>query len=145
MVEAICLPFVIENVPGAPLLQPITLCGLSFPELQVKRHRNFESNLLLLSNGCGDHSRDYFVIFGHECRNRRHGQTADRKNKIAVGRAAMGIDWMNRAELSESIPPAYSEFIGRQVINVLRSSSSAAEQGKALSPDTEYSPSTPSG
>ena len=47
------------------------------------------------------------------------GDTAKRpagKNKIAEGRAAMGIDWMTRGELSESIPPAYSEFIGRQFL-----------------------------
>jgi DNA (cytosine-5)-methyltransferase 1 len=119
LVEASCLPFVIENVPGAPLLAPITLCGLVFPELNVKRHRLFESNLILESKGCGDHTRDYYVIFGRECRNRRHGSSAGRKNKLDVGKQAMGIDWMTRGELSESIPPAYSEFLGKQVIAYL--------------------------
>jgi DNA (cytosine-5)-methyltransferase 1 len=56
------------------------------------------------------------VIFGHEVRNRCHGQAAGRKNKIAEGRKAMGIDWMTRGELSEAIPPAYSEFLCRQVL-----------------------------
>jgi len=51
----------------------------------------------------------------YECRNRRHGAAADRKNRIAVGRAAMGIDWMTRGELSQAIPPAYSEFLARQL------------------------------
>ena len=113
--------WVIENVVGAPLVNPVQLCGLSFG-LKVKRHRLFESNMVLSVPPCGDHNQDYYVIFGHECRNRRHGRVAGRKNKIAIGRAAMGIDWMTRGELSESIPPAYAEFIGRQVIRFLQAS-----------------------
>lgn len=85
---------IIENVVGAPL-----------------------RNAFLMSPGCGGHGQDYYVIFGHEVRNRRHGQAAGRKNRIAEGRKAMGIDWMTRAELSEAIPPAYSEYLGRQIIN----------------------------
>jgi DNA (cytosine-5)-methyltransferase 1 len=107
--------FVIENVVGAPLENAQMICGLAIG-LRVKRHRLFESNAFFLVPGCGDHSQDYFVIFGHEVRNRRHGVTAGRKNKIAEGRKAMGIDWMTRAELSEAIPPLYSEIIGQQII-----------------------------
>lgn len=114
------LPYVIENTPGAPLLDPALLCGLAFPELRVKRHRLFESNVPLVGSGCGDHSRDYFVIFGHECRDRRHGHAAGRKNKLADGQAAMGIDWMTRGGLSEAIPPAYTRFVGAQLIAALR-------------------------
>lgn len=109
------VPWAMENVVGAPLLNPVTLCGLAFG-LNVKRHRLIESSELFLVPSCPSHDQDYFVIFGHEVRNRRHGQSAGRKNKIAEGRIAMGIDWMTRGELSESIPPAYSEFIGRQFL-----------------------------
>lgn len=112
--------YVIENVPAAPLRSPIILCGLSFPSLNVKRHRAFESNVTLMSPGCGDHRRDYLVIFGHECRSRRHGKAAGRKNKLADGRIAMDIDWMTRGELSQAIPPAYTEYIGRQLIRHLK-------------------------
>lgn len=112
------IPWVIENVVGAPLIQPQLLCGLAFG-LKVKRHRLFESSTFFLVPPCPSHDQDYYVIFGHECRNRRKGSTAGRKNKIAVGRDAMGIDWMTRAELSESIPPAYSEFIARQFLQTL--------------------------
>jgi DNA (cytosine-5)-methyltransferase 1 len=112
-------PWVIENVVGSPLITPVLLCGLSF-DTKVRRHRLFECSFGVLTPPCQCKGQDYFVIFGHECRNRRHGQPAGRKNKIAVGRAAMGIDWMTRGELSESIPPAYSEFIGRQAIEYLR-------------------------
>ena len=92
------------------------LCGLSFG-LKVKRHRLFESNRFVLAPPCPSHNQDYYVIFGQEVRNRRHGRAAGKKNGVAVGREAMGIDWkMTRRELSESIPPAYSEFICRQLI-----------------------------
>jgi len=111
-------PYIIENVVGAPLLDPKTLCGLSFG-LRVRRHRLFETNFFFLVPPDQCKNQDYYVIFGHEVRNRRHGQKAGRKNKIAEGRQAMGIDWMTRAELSESIPPAYTEYIGRQLLAVL--------------------------
>ncbi len=108
------LPYVIENVVGAPLENAVVLCGLSFG-LRVKRHRLFESNMLILAPPCPSHKVDYYVIFGHEVRNRRHGSAAGRKNSIAKGREAMGIDWMTRAELSEAIPPAYTFHIGEQL------------------------------
>lgn len=111
--------WIMENVVGAPLINPATVCGLALG-LQVKRHRLFESNVLLLTPSCPSHDQDYYVIFGHEVRNRRHGQTADRKNKIAEGRKAMGISWMSRAELSEAIPPAYSEFLCRQIMSAIK-------------------------
>lgn len=112
-------PWIIENVVGAPLIVPVVVCGLAL-NLKVKRHRLFESNLNIHGTVCPSHAQDYYVIFGHECRNRRHGKAAGRKNKIAVGREAMGIDWMTRGELSEAIPPAYSEFLGRQVIDAVK-------------------------
>lgn len=106
-------PYIIENVVGAPLRASAMLCGLAFG-LQVKRHRLFETNFIFFAPDCGDHDQDYYVIFGHECRNRRKGDAAGRKNRIDVGRAAMGIDWMTRGELSEAIPPAYSHYIATQ-------------------------------
>lgn len=113
-------PWIIENVVGAPLLNPVTLCGLALG-LNVKRHRRFESNQKLVGSGCGDHNRDYYLLQGREVRCRvRMG--ADPKGtrcglRVAtdIGRKAMGIDWMTRAEMSEAIPPAYSEFLARQI------------------------------
>jgi len=108
-------PWCIENTPGAPLRNPITLCGLSFG-LNVKRHRLFETSFHVDPVPCiPGHPGNWLVIFGHECRSRRHGHAAGRKNKIADGRKAMGIDWMTRGELSEAIPPAYSEYIAQQL------------------------------
>lgn len=115
LLQASGAPYAIENVVGAPLINPATLCGLAFG-LNVKRHRLIETSFPLLAPPCPSHDRDYFVIFGHEVRSRRTGNAAGRKNKIAEGRKAMGIDWMTRGELSESIPPAYSHFIATQFL-----------------------------
>jgi DNA (cytosine-5)-methyltransferase 1 len=112
-------PYTIENVVGAPLIEPFMLCGLSFG-LGVRRHRLFESNLFIMTHPCQCQNADYYVIFGHEVRNRRHGQASGRKNKIAEGRKAMGIDWMTRGELSEAIPPAYTEYIGEYLMAAVR-------------------------
>jgi len=113
-------PFVIENVVGAPLLNPATICGSSLG-LGVRRHRLFETSFFLMVPPCQCRGQDYYVIFGHEVRKRRHGNAAGRKNSIAEGRVAMGISWMTRGELSEAIPPAYTEWIGRQLLATLRS------------------------
>lgn len=111
-------PYIIENVVGAPLQNPATLCGLSFG-LKVRRHRIFETNFFILVPADQCKNQDYYVIFGNEVRNRQHGEKAARKNNIAAGRKAMDIGWMTRKELSEAIPPAYTEYIGCQLITLL--------------------------
>jgi len=113
------LPYVIENVVGAPLVDAVQICGLALG-LNVKRHRRFECSFPVMVPPCTGHDSNYIVIFGHECRSRRTGGTAGRKNRIAVGHAAMGIDWMTRGELSEAIPPAYTEHIGGYLADALR-------------------------
>lgn len=108
--------WVIENVPGAPLIKPITLCGSMFDEtVSVRRHRIFESSFVLPQLPCR-----------HERQQGDFPQATNRKNRrktaeigvwripLDVQRAAMGIDWMTLEELSEAIPPAYSEWIARQ-------------------------------
>lgn len=113
---AIGKPFCIENTPGAPLINPVTLCGLSFG-LNVKRHRLFETNFPVAPVPCvPGHPGNWYVIFGHEVRDRRHGHKAGRKNKLEKGREAMDIDWMTRGGLSEAIPPAYSRYIAEQFL-----------------------------
>lgn len=124
MLTASGRPWIIENVVGAPLINPTTVCGLALG-LGVKRHRLFESCIFLLAPPCPSHDQDYYVVFGHEVRNRVRmgadpkGTRSGRRNNISVGRKAMGIDWMNRGELSEAIPPAYSEFLCRQIFKHL--------------------------
>lgn len=121
MLRASGQDYCIENVPGAPLINPITLCGLSFG-LNVKRHRIFECSFFMLAPPCGNHRGNWVSIFGHTvlersaavARTLKNGPIFRRKHLgTDVGRKAMGIEWMSREELSEAIPPAYSEYIGR--------------------------------
>ena len=104
-------PFVIENVAGArPLLrEPVMLCGTMFG-LEVWRHRWFEvwPPRLVITPPC-NHSRPPVLVSGTTRRKSR----GRREYTMAEKRAATGIDWMTTRELDESIPPAYTEFIGK--------------------------------
>lgn len=113
------LPYVIENVVGAPLIDPLTLCGVMFG-LGVIRHRLFESNRMLLGIPHPAHrgtvkDGTYVTVAGHG------GDNIKGRGGRAAKQAAMGIDWMTDAELNEAIPPAYSEFVGRQLLAAIES------------------------
>ena len=112
LLEATGLPYVIENVDGAPLIRPQTLCGQMFG-LNVIRHRLFESNVYFLVPAEPRHKPGHLCVVGHG------GPANQLRWKVAEAREAMGIDWMTRDEIVEAIPPAYSEFIGRQIIDQL--------------------------
>jgi DNA (cytosine-5)-methyltransferase 1 len=113
------LPYVIENVPGAPLHNPVTLCGSSFG-LDVRRHRCFESNVALLPPPC-DHGwqAPRFPPATNRTNLRCTVEVGVWRIPLAVQQAAMGIDWMGLEELSEAIPPAYTRHIGEQLLNHL--------------------------
>ena len=113
------LPYVIENVVGAPLNAQLLLCGTMFG-LAIRKHRLFESNvsLPLPPRPCSDHSECYNPWAGE-------GRSADKL------RAAMGIDWLPisggasrkagyTGDLFNAIPPAYTEYIGSSLIRALR-------------------------
>lgn len=111
-------PWVIENVPGAPMQTDVILCGSMFG-LQVRRHRWFETswpaNPLTLS--C-DHSRRVAGVYGNA-----HGQAGAwpgmLPSNLSTWSTAMGIDWMTTSELADAIPPAYTEHIGAQLLDHL--------------------------
>ena len=106
-------PYVIENVPGSPLNNPLTLCGSSFG-LKVRRHRLFESNILLSGLTCNHKEQGKPVGIYGSMRDEipNGGHTA---KTIEQAREAMGIDWMLWGDLVEAIPPIYTEFIGNQI------------------------------
>jgi DNA (cytosine-5)-methyltransferase 1 len=111
-------PYVIENVPGAPLIHPVLLCGLHFG-LKVFRHRLFETDGWLLSMPHVPHGdrrigRDGFCCPAGHGESGRVRVPADHRC-MQCWRAAMGIDWMTRAELAQAIPPAYTQWIGEQL------------------------------
>lgn len=113
------LPYVIENVPGAPLQDPVTLCGSSFG-LDVRRHRLFETNWPLTVPLC-DHGwqTPRFAPASNRRNLRRTVEVGVYRIPLAVQQAAMGIDWMRLGELSLALPPAYTEHIGAALMTHL--------------------------
>jgi len=112
-------PYIIENVVRAPLQNPLMLCGTMFG-LRVRRHRLFECNPAI-----------YFApaTCRHWLRVVKQGRWPDEEKQFACvtgsfsnqpyARRAMGIDWMTRDEITEAIPPAYTEYIGAQLLACL--------------------------
>ena len=107
-------PYVIENVPGAPLIEPIQMCG-SYFGLKVRRHRRFESNLPIVGSPCKHKEQGKPVGVYGSMRDEipKGGHTA---KTIEEAREAMGIDWMIWGELVEAIPPIYTQEIGKQLL-----------------------------
>ena len=128
-------PYVIENVVGAPLRDPLTLCGTEFdltaPDvdgvpLKVLRHRLFESNVALHGNGGCRHDPSILTasIYGagggwtpkHRDSPTRRGGYVPHTD---VCRALLGVDWTTKHELSQVVPPAFTEHLGRQLIEAV--------------------------
>lgn len=136
-------PYVIENVGGArrELINPVMLCGTMFgleteTGNQLQRHRYFELSFGgFLTPTCGHNTASAIGVYGG-------GQNPERRKSMVVGvyghtggtsnrnglsqfgvdirREVMGIDWMTNSELNEAIPPAYTEFIGKHLIQALK-------------------------
>lgn len=116
-------PYIIENVIGAKLINPLRLEGAMFG-LRVIRPRLFETNpavwfpppMRLQTGKCaprGEYDRGQYGLI----------TVAGHNFDPAVARIAMGIDWMSQAELSQAIPPAYTEWLGKQIIEIIRKDS----------------------
>ncbi|WP_030149523.1 hypothetical protein, partial [Mycetocola saprophilus] len=112
--ELIGKPWVIENVPGAPLHDPVELCGAMFG-LGTYRHRLFESNIDLTAPEHPEHVAKVTKM-GRPPVAGEFMHVVGNFSGVAEARAAMGIDWMTRDGLREAIPPAYSEWVGRHLI-----------------------------
>jgi DNA (cytosine-5)-methyltransferase 1 len=111
-------PYVIENVPGAPLVNPIELCGAAFG-LRVYRHRLFECSFPIASPRHVTHSAPLRKM-GRRPTDGEFMHVVGNFSGAQAAREAMGIDWMTRDELRESIPPAYAEYIGRAALEHIR-------------------------
>jgi len=145
-------PFVIENVPGAPLINPLLLCGtmfnLGYEDAELRRHRLFEVHPELafgLMPHCAHGHRRTIGVYGGGGADPRPDHRGPRPRTVAVyghtggyskrqaakvagspqqfpvaaRRIAMGIDWMTNDELSQAIPPAYTFWIGQQLLHAL--------------------------
>jgi DNA (cytosine-5)-methyltransferase 1 len=110
-------PYVIENVKGAPLIHPAQVCGSSF-NLKVRRHRLFESNMAVKGTVCKHKEQGKPVGIYGSMRDEipQGGHTA---KTMEQANESMGIDWMIWKELVEAIPPLYTEYIGKQLMERL--------------------------
>jgi DNA (cytosine-5)-methyltransferase 1 len=119
------LPYVIENVAGARhmLESPLMLCGSMFG-LRVWRHRYFETNVPVnrMLPPC-NHSFLPVVVSGSPRRRRGDGTLDRSEPSTQERRDAMEIPWMRRVELDKAIPPKFSEFLGREAMDYLKTES----------------------
>jgi DNA (cytosine-5)-methyltransferase 1 len=118
-------PYVIENVPGAPLINPVMLCGSMFGRVTdwpgkgkvgLKRHRLFESTFPVASPGpCSCRELLNVPVYGHGAGGNR--QKLRGRGCANAAREVMGIDWMTRDGLDQAIPPVFTEYIGNQAMS----------------------------
>ena len=137
MLRESCLPYIIENVEGAPLLDPVVLCGTMFPGLRVIRHRLFESNIDLSAPA---HPARHPLVYTRDRRKAHYGKldqdtafvsvTGGGNCSVVNAGAALGIDWMNKSELNEALPPVYTEYLGRQLMDYLQGARPALAQSR---------------
>jgi DNA (cytosine-5)-methyltransferase 1 len=123
--QATGLPWVIENVPGAPMRADLRLCGCMFGLRGLMRERWFETHppLFELRAPCY-HPDPVITVSGTGA-----GVTHQKIHAtFADWRRIMGIDWMTGAELAQAIPPAYTEYLGRQLLGVV----TGAQPGRRL-------------
>lgn len=129
LLEETGLPYVIENVPGAPLRRDVVLCGTMFglreDGFELRRHRLFELNWPFgsLVPPCA-HELPAAPVFGHNAGRdfvRRYGRGFNAENK----RRIMETPWMTRDETSEAIPPAMTELVGVQLFSHLQAKAAA--------------------
>ncbi len=124
LLRAAGLPWVMENVEGAPLQNPTMLCGSAFG-LDIRRHRLFETNFPLMSPGCAHGSQAPNRFPGGRSKERTGTNRGLVRNTVEIGtwdtplevqEAAMQIDWMTLEELSEAVPPAFTSHIGSYLL-----------------------------
>lgn len=115
LLNTVELPYVIENVEGAPLHSPVVLCGSMFglgvERGHLRRHRLFECSFETDAPPACNHVGPAVGVYGHGGHSGKH-----RMLYKAEAMVAMGIDWMTRDEMTQAIPPAYSEWIGTQLL-----------------------------
>lgn len=107
-------PYAIENVEGAPLEQAFVLCGAMFG-LRTYRHRMFESHVFMLPPGHPPH-RSPVAKMGRPPRDHEFLSPVGHFSGVPLARQILELPAASQYELAQAIPPAYSEFIGRQIL-----------------------------
>ena len=108
------LPYVIENVPGSPLIEPIELCGAMFG-MATYRHRLFESNIKLEAPPHPEHTAPNAKM-GRPVKNGEFIQYVGHFSGVKLVQNMTGLKWLGQKELAQSIPPQYTEYIGKQLL-----------------------------
>ena len=121
LLKATGLPYVIENVPGSPLIDPVRICGSGLG-LKLQRHRDFECSFPAWGVACAHGQNAWNPAYGHSTgrKRRRVPVIGEWRVPKALQDEAMGIDWMTLEELTEAIPPLYTEHIGLQLMASLK-------------------------
>jgi DNA (cytosine-5)-methyltransferase 1 len=124
------LPYVIENVPYAPLIDPLQICGtergLTAEGYRLKRHRHFEINWPIDDNWlacrCYGDKRPIIDVTGGGSTElfRKGGGGRPYKGSADLCRKIMGIHWATRDEITEAIPPRYTKLIGSHLMAYLK-------------------------
>lgn len=113
-------PYVIENVMSAPMNHNLMLCGSSFG-LQVRRHRKFLSNVFIPQPLCDHRGQGTPIgVYGKFTRNKGYLYGRQAHNKEEASTAMGGLPWMTCKGIAEAIPPAYTAYIGRYLIEHLK-------------------------
>ncbi len=109
------IPYIIENVPGAPLENPVTLCGSMFG-LDVRRHRIFETSFPVTPPKCNHPKEPRFPGATNRGKNSRSTvEVGVYRIPVATQRAAMGVlRDVSLPKLSQMVPPAFAEWLGLQ-------------------------------
>lgn len=133
--------YIIENVPGSPLIQPVQICASYFNlfnnDLFLVRHRWFESNVKLFGTPC-QHSKfrkNISIVGDSDSLLSFQRKSINRKVLLKEKSNLMNMRWIkNNYELSQAIPPCYTEFLGKQIIAILdgKSLKSLIERFKEL-------------
>lgn len=144
--QAVDGPYIIENVVGAPLDNPLMLCGTEFnltardvdgTPLKLLRHRLFESNMPLMGAGGCRHDPNILTasVYGagggwtpaHRDSPKRRGGYVPHTD---VCRELLGVDWTTKHELSQVVPPAFTEYLGRQAMDYINAHPAPINQAR---------------
>ena len=130
LLEQTGLPWVIENVPGAPMGETaVTICGsalgLGTETHELRRHRRFEASFALVVPPCAHTGKPVLGIYGDHARDRRRSRSVEdgqfrAAEGLAMARDAMEMPWASWRGLSQAIPPAYTELIGHRLLSQIR-------------------------
>lgn len=114
------IPYVIENLRGAPLENPVPVCGSGLG-LRLQRHREFECSFPAWGVPCAHGQNPWNPEYRHATNRKRRRVPVIGEWRVPerLQQEAMGINWMTLPELQEAIPPAYTEHIGGFLMNHL--------------------------